>query len=236
MRLSIIIPVYNEEKTIIQILNKINKIRLPRNFKKEVIVIDDGSLDSTPKKLSEEKIGDYKYFRHEKNLGKGGAIRTGLKEATGELILIQDADLEYDPIFYSSLLEPFINNKTEVVYGTRLKDYPLNLWGEKKTVLPAHLIANWFLTSLTNFLYCSNLTDMETGYKIFKRKIFQNIKIEANRFDFEVEVTAKILKRGIEIIEIPITVNPRTYQEGKKIGWKDGIAAIWALFKYKFID
>lgn len=233
MTLSIIIPVFNEEKTIKQLLAKVDGVNLS-GIKKEIIVIDDCSTDETGKILSNLNKIKFKYLKHKKNLGKGAAIKTGIECATGDFIIIQDADLEYDPVHYKELLEPFSKNSVEVVYGSRLINYPLKLWGRNKTVLPTHLIANKFLTFLTNLLYGSNLTDMETGYKLFKKEILKGIKLNSNKFDFEAEVTAKILRRRIPIIEVPISTKPRTYKEGKKISWKDGITAIWTLIKYRF--
>lgn len=236
MKLSIIIPVYNEEKTIMQILGKVNEVKLPYYIKKEILIVSDGSKDNTDKILSKAKGIKFNYFKHEVNLGKGAAIKTALKNATGDFVIIQDADLEYNPDDYSKLLKPILKQKALVVYGSRLIDYPLRLWGNNKTILPTHLIANKFLTFLTNMLYQSNITDMETGYKVFRRKVLEDINLVSNKFDFEAEVTAKILKEDIEIMEIPITTKPRTYIEGKKIGWIDGVSAIWTLFKYRFVD
>ncbi|MCL4416743.1 MAG: glycosyltransferase family 2 protein [Actinobacteria bacterium] len=236
MILSIIIPVFNEEETIEQTLDKVFSVKLP-SYKKEVIVVDDGSDDNSKFKVQSSKFFKHiKYINHKKNIGKGAAIRTGLKHATGDYVIIQDADLEYNPKFYTTLLEPVLNSKAQVVYGSRLMVYPLKFWGEDKTVLPLHLLANHFLTMLTNLLYGSNVTDMETGYKLFKKEVLKDININSKKFDFEAEITAKILKNKIPIIEIPISVKPRTYKEGKKIGWKDGISAIWTLLKYRFID
>ncbi len=242
MKLSIIIPVYNEERTINELLNTVKSIHLPKNLEKEIIVVDDGSTDNTEKALSKFKLpfGDpnskLKILKHEKNKGKGAAVRTGISHAVGELIVIQDADLEYNPANYSILLEPILQKKAEVVYGTRLVDYPLQFWGKGKTVLPFHLIANKFLTFLTNVLYGSHLTDMETGYKLFRTNTLKKISITANGFEFEPEVTLKLLKLKIPIVEVPIKVTPRTYKEGKKISWVDGVWAIWTLFKYRFVD
>lgn len=231
--LSIIIPVFNEEKTIKQILNKIRQIKLP-NLNKEIIVISDCSTDNTDRILSTEK--NIKFLRHKKNTGKGAAIRSGLKVVTGDYVIIQDADLEYDPVHYIKLLEPILKDNAQVVYGSRLMNYPLKLWGKNKTVLPSHLIANKFLTLLTKLLYGGNMTDMETGYKLFSKKVLDNINIESDKFDFEAEITAKILKRKIPIIEVSISVTPRTYKEGKKIGFMDGIEAVWTLIKYRFTN
>lgn len=235
MKLSIIIPVFNEEKTISQILNKIKQTKLQKNLSKEIIVVDDGSSDLTAEILKKDKAS-FRYLKHDKNLGKGAAVKTGLQKATGGIFIIQDADLEYNPQDYTKLVTPILEGSAEVVYGTRLKNYPLNLWGNKKTVLPLHLIANRFLTILANILYNGHLTDMETGYKVFRKKILKNLKIKSDKFDFEPEVTAKVLKQGIKILEIPIKTTPRTYNEGKKIGWRDGVTAIWTLIKYRFVE
>lgn len=237
MKLSIIIPVFNEEKTILQILKKVDEVKLSNNLTKEIIVVDDGSTDSSKFKIKNSKLFEkIQFIIHKNNLGKGKAVQTGIKNSTGDLIIIQDADLEYDPNDYMKLVEKVLKNKALVVYGTRLKNYPLNMWGENKTVLPMHLIANRFLTFLTNLLYGAKLTDMETCYKLFSANVLKNIKLEARGFDFEPEVTAKILKQGIKIVEVPIKTKPRGYGEGKKIGWGDGLIAIWILIKYRFSD
>ena len=235
MKISIIIPVFNEEKTIKQILHLIRETRLVKGLTKEVIVVDDASNDKTSK-IIKGYNHQLKYFRQSSNKGKGAAVRLGLQNASGEIIIIQDADLEYNPNDYSKLLLPILNGETKVVYGTRLKNYPLKFWGERKTVLPLNLIANRFLTFLTNILYNSHLTDMETCYKIFTRKLLEDIKLRANKFDFEPEITAKFLKRGYKIKEVPIVTQPRSYKEGKKIGWSDGVYAIWTLIKYRFVN
>lgn len=237
MILSIIIPVFNEEKTVGEILEKVYQIKLPKKFTKEILVINDGSTDNSAFKIQNSEFGKkIRLITHQKNLGKGAAVRTGIKHATGGFIIIQDSDLEYDPQDYQKLLEPVLEKNAKVVFGTRLKNYPLNFWGRNKAVLPTHLMANKFLTILTNILYGSKLTDMETGYKLIESKLLKKIKLKSHRFDFEPEVTAKILKLKIPIVEIPIKVRPRTYREGKKIGWKDGFIAIWTLIKYRFID
>ena len=236
MKLSIIIPVFNEEKTIGEIVKKVLDVNLPIKFIKEIIIVNDGSVDKTTDILQGFKQKQIKIFTHIKNLGKGAAIRTGIKNSTGEIIIIQDADLEYDPNDYSKLLEPILNKQAQVVFGTRLINYPLYIWGQRKTVLPSHLIGNKFLTFVTNIFYGNKVTDMETCYKIFRKEVIRNIKIYADKFDFEPEITAKILKKGYKIYEVPIRVHPRGYDEGKKITWKDGFIALWTLIKYRFID
>jgi dolichol-phosphate mannosyltransferase len=235
MKLSIIIPVFNEENTISQILDLVKEVKLPNGLKKEVIIVNDASTDATTK-IIEKKENFFEYVEHINNEGKGSAVKDGIKKSTGDILIIQDADLEYDPKYYSILLEPILTNKCKVVYGTRLKKYPLKIWGSGKTVLPTHLIANKFLTFLTNLLYGSKLTDMETCYKVFTKDVISSISLKAKRFDFEPEITAKILKKGIVIFEVPIVVNPRTYSEGKKIGFLDGIIAIWTIIKYRFVN
>lgn len=236
MKLSVIIPLFNEEKTIKNILEKVKEVKLPKGIEKEVIVVDDGSTDNSVSMVQSLKLKDVKLISHKKNMGKGAGVRTGLDAASGDLVIIQDADLEYDPSDFGKLITPIIEGKAKVVYGTRLVDYPFRLWGKDKTPMPIHYISNKMLTALTNILYSSNLTDMETCYKIFKKDIFKKIQLKSNQFDFEPEITAKILKLKIPIVEIPIKVKPRTYSEGKKIGWIDGFMAIWTLLKYRFID
>ncbi|MBI5358402.1 glycosyltransferase family 2 protein [Candidatus Amesbacteria bacterium] len=235
MKVSIIIPVYNEERTIAKILKKVFLVKLPPRFTKEIVVVNDASSDKTLAILKSHK-SKFKLINHFVNLGKGAAIVTGFKHTTGDIILIQDADLEYDPADYIRLLKPLQKSHVQVVYGSRLIDYPLQLYGPKKTPLPFHWLANKVLTALTNFLYGQSVTDMETGYKVIRTNLFRSLNIQARRFDFEPEVTAKILKKGFKIIEVPIEVKPRSYQEGKKIGWKDGLIAIWTLIKFRFID
>ena len=234
MKLSIIIPVYNEEKTIEELVKRVKSAKLPKNLSKEIIVIDDASSDKTASILS--LIKGIEVMKHKNNMGKGFAVRTGLKHARGDIILIQDADLEYDPDDYGKLIFPIILGKAKVVYGSRLKNYPLKLFGKKRTPLLTHFLGNKLLTLVTNILYGDGVTDMETCYKVMSRGVLDGIKLNAERFDFEPEITAKILKSGFQIHEIPIRVNPRGYDEGKKISWKDGFIAVWTLIKYKFTD
>lgn len=226
--LSIIIPVFNEEKTIKHLLEKVTKVRLPDGITKEIIIIDDGSTDKTATILSKFQI-----LKHQKNMGKGAAVRTGIKKVSGDYIIIQDADLEYSPKDYYKLLQPILKKQAKIVFGSRLVNYPLKLWGGDKTVLPLHLIANRFLTGLTNLLYGSGLTDMETGYKLFTREVIKKLKLVSNGFEIEPEITIKSLKLGYNIVEVPISIAPRGYEEGKKIGFWDGIKAVWIILKYK---
>jgi len=225
--LSIIIPVYNEEKTILQIIRKVQNVKLP--VKKELIIVDDGSKDRTVEILRKIKGKGIRIFYHNANQGKGAAIRTGLKEAKGTILTIQDADLEYDPNDYKALLEPILKENKKVVYGSRLK-------GHTKYMYLHHYLGNWALTLMTNTLYGSMLTDMETCYKVFRREVIEGMKLKAKRFDFEPEITAKILKRGYKIVEVPIRFHARKFEEGKKINWKDGAKAAYYLVKYRIMD
>ena len=231
MKLSIIIPVYNEEKTILKVLDKVKKVKL-NDITKEIILVDDFSTDGTKNILSELKDSSLKIFFHQKNHGKGAAIRTALKHATGDIIIIQDADLEYEPEEYPKLLEPIIENETKVVYGSRLKAIRKNI----KNMYKLHYIGNTVLTLMTNLLYGSMISDMETCYKVFKKEVIKDMKLKAKRFDFEPEITAKILKKGYKIKEVPINFVGRKFDEGKKITWKDGIKALYYLIKYRFVD
>ncbi len=234
MRVSIIIPAYNEEKTIQKLISLVMGVSLPKGITKEIIVVNDASNDNTLQVI--KKIKGIKVFSHNTNCGKGAALATGFRKATGDIILIQDADLEYDPSDYPRLISPIIEGKTKVVYGSRLKNYPLRLLGHKKTPLILHYLGNKFLTVVTQVLYGTQVTDMETCYKVFSKEVIKPLRMEAKRFDFEPEITAKILKRGYTIYEVPIKVKPRGYDEGKKITWKDGFVAVWTLVKFKFRD
>ena len=228
MKLSIIMPVYNEEKTIREILAKINAVQL--SIDKEIIIVDDFSTDSTREILRKIKDRNVKILYHKKNGGKGSAIRTGLQYITGDIIIIQDADLEYNPEEYSRLLQPILDGKTEVVYGSRYKG---KITGPN---LLSHLYGNKILTLITRILYLQNISDMETCYKVFKKEVISGINLKARRFDFEPEITAKIIKKGYKINEVPITYRSRLFDEGKKITWKDGIKALYYLIKYRFTN
>ncbi|KKQ52597.1 MAG: hypothetical protein UT40_C0040G0004 [Candidatus Woesebacteria bacterium GW2011_GWA1_39_21b] len=234
MKLSIIIPVYNEERTVAEIINRVKKVGFPANISREVIVVNDASIDKTDKIL--KKIDGIKIYTHETNQGKGAAVMTGLKYSEGDVVVIQDADLEYNPEDIIHLIAPILDNKGEVVYGSRLKNYPLRLSGKRKTPLITHYLGNKLLSFITSFLYGNYLSDMETGHKAFKKSVIAGMEIHSKRFDFEPEFTAKILKTGHRILEIPVKVKPRGYDEGKKITWKDGFYALWTLIKYRFVD
>lgn len=235
--LSILIPVYNEEKTVAEILQKLQALQLPKNIKKQIIVIDDASSDNTANIIKKNIKDSMILLQHTKNQGKGAAIRTGLVKATGEYIIIQDADLEYDPSYIPTLLEPIITAKTSVVYGTRLDRLPHLQKEERRSQFLLHYIGNRFLSLFTSILYGQWLTDMETGYKIFPREGAKKFNLQARGFELEPEITAKLLKQGYKILEVPITTNPRTLQEGKKLNTvRDGIKAVIALIKYRFSD
>jgi glycosyltransferase involved in cell wall biosynthesis len=228
MKLSVIMPVYNERPTIETIIDRVQDV----NLADEIIIVDDGSIDGTRDVLQEisNKHQNIKLILHDKNQGKGAAVRTGIRAADSELILIQDADLEYDPRDYKALLRPIDEGIADVVYGSRFLGAP------RRVTMFWHMIANKLLTLMTNLLFNSILTDMETGYKLFRREIIQDIPLRSKRFEFEPEITAKLLKRKVRIFEVPISFNPREYEEGKKIGIYDAFEAIWALLKYRFVD
>ena len=229
MRLSVVIPCFNESSTIEDIIDAVIASPYPN---KEIIIVDDCSTDGTTQKLREaiEPSGRvHQVLYHKANQGKGAALRTGIKAATGDIVIIQDADLEYDPNEYSLLVEPILNDKADVVFGSRF------LGNHAHRVLYFwHRVGNGFLTLLSNMFTNLNLTDMETCYKVFRREIIQSIQIEENRFGFEPEITAKVAKLNCRIYEVGISYYGRTYDEGKKIGWRDGFRAIYCIVKYSF--
>ena len=231
MRLSIIMPVYNERETLREILRQVRAVELP-DIEKEIIVIDDGSTDGSRDILNDEaQAGDLVVLSHEKNRGKGAAVRTGIDHASGDIIIIQDADLEYDPSEYPRLLEPILDGRADVVYGSRF------LGGTTRRVTSFwHYMANKFLTFLSNMLMNLNLTDMETCYKVMRTDVLERLNLKGNRFEIEPEITAKLARIGCRIYEVPISYSGRDVSEGKKIKWKDGIAAIYYIVKFKLRD
>ena len=225
MRISIIIPIYNEEKTLLEILERVENANV-LGLEKEIILVDDGSTDKT-KYILKRLEDKYKVVYHLKNQGKGAAIRTGFKNSAGDLVLIQDADLEYDPCEYPKLIKPVLENNADIVYGSRnLTKNPrfkkTYYWGVR------------IISFLTNIFYKSKLTDVYTCYKVFRTPVIKSISLENNGFGIEQEITSKLLKKGYKILEVPISYSPRSFKEGKKIKWKDGLIAIWLILKYKF--
>jgi len=226
MKLSIIMPVYNEKATLEEILKKVTSIPIH----KEIIVVDDGSTDGTREILQNLRMKNLNVIYHPKNLGKGSAIRTGIRYVTGDIVLIQDADLEYNPEEYPKLIEPIVTGKTRVVYGSRYlnkefkKSYQSFYWGVR--------LISW----VANVLYGVQVTDEATCYKIFQTDVLKGLNLRCKRFEFCPEVTAKLGKKGISIYEVPISYNPRKREDGKKISWRDGLQAVWILIKYRFLD
>ena len=246
MKLSIIIPVYNERATVEEIVARVRAVDLivdregtnhflngPITLEREIIIVDDGSTDGTHDILNRwraEAATDMRIVFHEQNGGKGAALRTGFQNATGDILVIQDADLEYDPRDYVKLLEPLLEGRSPVIYGSRF------MGGPRSAMSLSHTLGNKLLTVLTNLLFGTALSDMETCYKCFRRDVITGIPLRSRRFEIEPELTAKILKRGFSIYEVPISYNGRAFHEGKKISWQDGFSTVWALVKYRFVD
>ncbi|MGQ9673005.1 MAG: glycosyltransferase family 2 protein [Candidatus Aminicenantales bacterium] len=228
MKLSVIIPVYNEAKTIEEILRRVQAVEL--GLEKEIIVVDDGSTDGTRAILEGSTSPSIRVIFHTKNQGKGAALQTGFAAATGDIFLVQDADLEYDPREYPKLLEPILDGRADVVYGSRF------LGGPHRVLLFWHYLGNRILTTFSNMVSNLNLTDMETCYKVFRKDVLQRLKLKSKRFGFEPEITVKLAKLKCRVYEVPISYSGRDYAEGKKITWKDGLAAIFHILRFRFFN
>ena len=230
--LSIVIPAYNEQATVEKLLRRVAEATLPEGVEREIVVVDDGSQDGTRdilRRIAEAADPPIRYFEHEENRGKGAALRTGFAETKGDVVLIQDADLEYDPAEYPRLLQPILDDLADVVYGSRF------LGGPHRVLFFWHYQGNRALTTLSNMLTDLNLSDMETCYKVFRGELLRSLELSSNRFGIEPELTAKVAKKHARIYEVPISYHGRTYAEGKKIGWRDGVAAVWAILRYNLL-
>ena len=227
MKLSVVIPVFNEKASIRDVVHRVEAV----DYDKEIILVDDFSTDGSRAILEEYKNQkDYHVLFHARNRGKGAALRTGFTHATGDVVIIQDADMEYDPKDYPMLLMPILDGRADVVYGSRF------LGGPHRVLFYWHSVGNKFLTTLSNMFTNLNLTDMETGYKVFSKKVIDSITLKCDRFGFEPEITSKIAKKNFRIYEVPISYSGRDYSEGKKITWKDGVAALWFIIRFRFSD
>jgi glycosyltransferase involved in cell wall biosynthesis len=226
MKISVVIPVFNERETVAEILSRVRRALDGKDS--ELVVVDDGSTDGTREAL--RSIAGIRLIEHEQNQGKGAALRTGFAAASGDVVIVQDADLEYDPRDYPKLLEPIEDGRADVVFGSRF------LGGPHRVLFFWHYLANKLLTWLSNMFTNLNLSDMETGYKVFRRPVLERIHIRSDRFNFEPEITAKVAKTRCRVYEVPISYSGRTYDEGKKIGWRDGLSALWSIIKFRFVD
>jgi glycosyltransferase involved in cell wall biosynthesis len=226
-KLSVIVPVFNERNTVVEVVRRMRAVELPVD--REIVLVDDGSDDGTRAVLPQLGDSTVRVVLHPANKGKGAAVRTALETITGDLVIIQDADLEYDPEDWPKLLAPVLKGRAQVVYGSRFT-------GERRNMLFLHWLGNRFLSLVTNVLYNTTLSDMETCYKLFDRRILEGIDLRADRFEFEPEITAKVLRQKIRIYEVPISYAGREPEEGKKITWRDGFSALWTLVKYRFVD
>ncbi len=231
MKISVVIPVYNEEKTLEQIVDRVGSVDI--GLPKEIILVDDGSTDGTAAVMDDlaGRVEGLVIIRQERNKGKGAALRAGFARAGGDFILVQDADLEYDPSDYAALLEPLMNGHADVVYGSRFIG-----GGPHRVFHYWHYLGNRMLTTFSNMMTNLNLTDMEVCYKVFRAEVLRNMRLRENRFGFEVEITAKVARRKYRIYEVPVGYYGRTYADGKKITWRDGLQALWCIIKYRFID
>jgi glycosyltransferase involved in cell wall biosynthesis len=226
MKISVVIPVFNERDTIAEVVSRVRRALDGKDA--EIVVVDDGSTDGTREAL--RSIAGIRLIEHERNQGKGAALRTGFAAASGDVVIVQDADLEYDPRDYPKLLEPIEDGRADVVFGSRF------LGGPHRVLFFWHYLANKLLTWLSNLFTNLNLSDMETGYKVFRRPVLERIHIRSDRFNFEPEITAKVAKTRCRVYEVPISYSGRTYDEGKKIGWRDGFSALWTIIKFRFVD
>ena len=228
-KLSVVVPVFNERTTLVEVIRRMRTVELPDGIEREIIMVDDGSTDGTRDVLRQLGDSTVRVLKHDTNRSKGAAVRTGLQVASGDYVLVQDADLEYDPEDWPKLIAPVQRGRARVVYGSRFT-------GERRNMLFLHWVGNRVLSLVTNVLYNTTLSDMETCYKLVDRSLLLDLDLRSERFDIEPEITAKILKRRIRIYEVPISYTGREFDEGKKITWRDGFAALWTLAKFRFAD